>query len=54
MAIAALQQQGISRTEVLDGLNERKHAQQNMPWRSEKMLRPSYFAGQRPDPRRRP
>lgn len=46
MAGAALQERGIARTEVLDALNDRKHAQQNMPWRSEKMLRPSYFAGE--------
>lgn len=46
MASAALQDRGIPRTEVMDSLGQRKHGTENMPWRSEKMLRPSYFAGE--------
>ena len=46
MAGAALQERGIPRTEVLDSLSARKRGTENMPWRSEKMLRPSYFAGE--------
>jgi len=46
MERAALEERGIPRTEVLESLNQRKHGAENMPWRSEKMLRPSYFAGE--------
>ena len=46
MAEAAMQQKGSAGGEVLQSLARRKEAAENMPWRSEKMLRPSYFAGE--------
>jgi len=46
MAQKALEERGVARTEVLETLSGRKRGAENMPWRSEKMLRPSYFAGE--------
>lgn len=42
----AMQQNGSAGSEVLQSLARRKEAAENMPWRSAKMLRPSYFAGE--------